>query len=234
MKLHRFFLETKIGNQEKVKIVDSNLIHQIKDVLRFSGGEEVILLDGTGIEFFGRIESVSKKDVVVFKEKVKKASKSESEKIEVHLFASITKKDKFEWVLQKATEIGVSRITPIISERTEKNKLNMDRADKIVREAAEQSERKDLPFVDEPIKLSVALKVSEETPLILDINAPRINLQKIRENKKVCIFVGPEGGWGQRDRELFDKRKVEYVSLGKNVLRAETASVAIASVLLLG
>lgn len=234
MKIHRFFLETKIGNQEKVKIVDPKLVHQIKDVLRFDGGEEVVLLDGTGIEFFGRIESVSKKDVVVFKEKVKKASKSESEKIEVHLFAAITKKDKFEWVLQKATEIGVSRITPIISERTEKNKLNMDRADKIVREAAEQSERKDLPFVDEPVKLSIALKVSEETPLILDINAPRIDLQKIRENKKLCIFVGPEGGWSQRDRELFDKRKVEYVSLGKNVLRAETASVAIASVLLLG
>jgi 16S rRNA (uracil1498-N3)-methyltransferase len=234
MKIHRFFLETKIGQQDKIKITEQNLVHQMRDVLRFSGGEKVVLLDGTGIEFFGRVESVSKKDVVVVKEKIKQVSKSETEKIEVHLFASITKKDKFEWVLQKATEIGVSRITPIISERTEKNKLNMDRADKIVREAAEQSGRIDLPFLDEPIKLSVALKVAEETPIILDINSPKIDLQKIREKKKVFVFVGPEGGWGQRDRELFDKRKVEYISLGKNVLRAETASIAIASVFLLG
>lgn len=234
MKIHRFFLQTQIGDKEKVKITEPDLVHQIRTVLRLSEGQEVVLLDGTGIEFSGRIESVSKRDVVVFKEKIKKAAKSETEKMELHLFASITKKDKFEWVLQKATELGVSRITPIISERTEKNKLNMDRADKIVREAAEQSERTDLPFLDEPIKLSVALKVAETTPLILDIHAPKINVSEIRSNKNVCVFVGPEGGWGQRDKELFDKRKVEYVSLGKNVLRAETASVAIASVLLLG
>jgi 16S rRNA (uracil1498-N3)-methyltransferase len=233
MKTHRFFLDSKIGDKDKVKISDKNIVHQIKDVLRFTGGEEVILLDGF-VEFSGRIESVSKKEVIVFKEKVKTVIDKKVEKMNLHLFASITKKDKFEWVLQKATEIGVSRITPIISERTEKNKLNMDRADKIVREAAEQSGRTDLPFLDEPTKLSIALKVAEQTPFILDINAQKIDVPKIRGQKDVCIFVGPEGGWGQRDRELFDKRKVEYISLGKNVLRAETASVSIASILLLG
>ncbi len=234
MKIHRFFLDSTIGDKDKVKITDKNIVHQIKDVLRLDAGNEVILLDGTGIEFSGRIESLNKKEVVVFKEKLKKADVKKDEKFELHIFASIMKKDNFEWVLQKATEIGVSRITPVISERTEKNKLNMDRADKIVREAAEQSGRTDLPFLDEPIKLSVALKIAEGTPLILDIHAPKINISEIRELKKVCVFVGPEGGWGQRDKELFDKRKVEYISLGKNVLRAETASVSIASVLLLG
>jgi 16S rRNA (uracil1498-N3)-methyltransferase len=234
MKIHRFFLKHKIGEQDKVRITDQDLVHQMRSVLRFEGGEEVALLDGSGVEFFGTVEVVSKKEIIVRRNKIKKPSKSETEKIEVHLFASIIKKDKFEWVLQKATEIGVDRITPVISERTEKNKLNMDRADKIVREAAEQSARTDLPFLDEPVKLSVALKVAEETPIILDINAPKIDLQKLRSQKKICVFVGPEGGWGQRDRELFDKRKVEYVSFGKNVLRAETASVAIASLLLLG
>lgn len=233
MKIHRFFLDSKIGDLGKVRISDKNIVHQIKDVLRFTGGEEVILLDGT-VEFSGRIESVSKKEVIVFKEKVKVVENKKEEKMNLHLFASITKKDKFEWVLQKATELGVSRITPIISERTEKNKLNMDRADKIVREAAEQSGRIDLPFLDEPTKLSVALKVAEQTPLILDIDAQKIDVPKIRSQKDVCVFVGPEGGWGQRDKELFDKRKVEYISLGKNVLRAETASVSIASILLLG
>jgi len=234
MKIHRFFLKNKIGEQDKVRITDQDLIHQMRSVLRFEGGEEVALLDGSGIEFLGTVEKVSKKEIFVRRNEIKKPSKSETEKIEVHLFASITKKDKFEWVLQKATEIGVARITPVISERTEKNKLNMDRADKIVREAAEQSARVDLPFLDEPVKLSIALNVADVTPIILDINAPKIDLQKIHQTKKVCVFVGPEGGWGQRDRELFDKRKVEYVSFGKNVLRAETASIAIASVLLLG
>lgn len=234
MKIHRFFLQSKIGDKDKVKITDENIVHQMRSVLRLEEGNEVILLDGTGIEFSGRIESISKKEVLVFKEKIKKADSKIDQKLELHLFASIMKKDNFEWVLQKATEIGVARITPVISERTEKNKLNMDRADKIVREAAEQSGRTDLPFLDEPIKLSVALRVALETPIILDIHAPKIDVAKLRAEKKVCIFIGPEGGWGQRDKELFDKRKVEYVSLGKNVLRAETASISIASLLLLG
>ncbi|MBP9763471.1 MAG: 16S rRNA (uracil(1498)-N(3))-methyltransferase [Candidatus Pacebacteria bacterium] len=235
MKIHRFFLESTIGDKDTVKITDQNMVHQMRDVLRLQTGDAVILLDGTGIECHGRINQIMKREIVVYKEKVEKASKKDLEnKIEVHLFASVIKKDKFEWVLQKATEIGVTRITPFISTRTEKQKLNMDRADKIVREAAEQSERKDLPFIDEPIKLSVALKLAETTPVILDINAPLINVSQLRETKKICIFIGPEGGWDPRDRELFDRRKVQYASLGKNILRAETASVAVASVLLIG
>ncbi len=235
MKIHRFFLKNKIGDREKVKITDEKIVHQMRSVLRFSGGEKVALLDGSGIEFLGQVENISKKDVTILKEKVKKNEKrNDGQKIEVHLFASIIKKDKFEWVLQKATEIGVTRITPIISARTEKNRLNMDRADKIVREAAEQSGRTDLPFLDEPIKLSVAMKVAETTPIILDIDAPKIDLEKIRETGSVAIFVGPEGGWDERDKEIFSRRDVQYVSLGKNILRAETASIAIASVLLLG
>lgn len=235
MKIHRFFLESTIGDKETVKITDQNIVHQIRDVLRLREGDPVILLDGTGIECHGRINTLMKREVVVYKEKVEKASKKDLEnKIEVHLFASVIKKDKFEWVLQKATELGVTRITPFISTRTEKQKMNVDRADKIVREAAEQSERKDLPFIDEPIKLSVALKVAETTPIVLDINAPLIKISELRETKKICVFVGPEGGWDPRDRELFDKRKVQYASLGKNILRAETASVAVASVLLIG
>lgn len=233
MKVHRFFLKNKIGDQDKLRIFDQDLVHQMRSVLRFEGGEEVVLLDGSGVEFVGNIELVSKKEIFVRRKKIINATKDAEEKLEVHLFVSIPKKDKFEWVLQKATELGVSRITPIISERTEKNKLNMDRADKIVQEAAEQSGRVDLPFLDEPIKLSVALKVADTTPLVLEIGSSRIDLQKIKSEKKVCVFIGPEGGWGARDKELFDKTKVEYVSLGKNVLRAETASIAIASVLLL-
>lgn len=233
MKVHRFFLKNKIGDQDKVRITDGDLVHQMRSVLRFVGGEEVVLLDGSGVEFVGDVEMVSKKEILVRRKKVVRAAKNLEDKIEVHLFVSIPKKDKFEWVLQKATEIGVSRITPVISERTEKNKLNMDRCDKIVQEAAEQSGRNDLPFLDEPIKLSVALKVAETTPLILEVGAPKIDLQKIKSEKKVCVFIGPEGGWGDRDKELFEKEKAEYISLGKNVLRAETASVSIASLLLL-
>lgn len=235
MKTHRFFVEQLLEGKDEIRITEQAIIHQMRDVLRLRVGDPVILLDGTGIEYHGRVKILIKKESIISKEKIKSFSnKNKINKIRVHLFASLIKKDKFEWVLQKATEIGVSRITPFISSRTEKQKIDMNRADRIIKEASEQSERIDIPFLDEPIYLAEALKVAEGTPIILDMNAPLIDVNQIRETGSVAIFVGPEGGWDEKDKILFDRRKVKYASLGTNVLRAETASIAATSLLLLG
>lgn len=235
MKTHRFFVDQLLEDKDEIRITKDAVIHQMKDVLRLRVGDPVILLDGTGIEYHGRVKILIKKESIISKEKIKSFSnKNKINKIQVHLFASLIKKDKFEWVLQKATEIGVSRITPFISTRTEKQKIDMSRADKIIREASEQSERIDIPFLDEPVSLAHALNAAESIPIILDMDAPLIDVNQLRETNSIAIFIGPEGGWDAKDKILFDKKKVQYASLGTNVLRAETASVAAASLLLLG
>lgn len=264
MKHHRFFIREKINiKSPEITLLDPSITHQMKNVLRLRKGSDVILLDGTGLEFHGRVRILTKKEVVIARnlseEKIIKDSKlneankkenrelelgSRTNKIKINLFVSLIKKDKFEWVLQKVTELGVSRITPIISERTEKQKINMERADKIVREASEQSERVDFPFVDEPISLKEAISICEtdSEPIVLDLKGEMINVTQLRQinsdnseqAKEIYIFVGPEGGWSQKDFEEFEKIKYKKVTLGKQVLRAETASVAICSLLLLG
>jgi len=232
MKQHRFFVDGQIEDADEVLLSDRSIVHQIVDVLRLRNGDPVILLDGTGIEFHGVIKSSIKKQLIISKERVKKISKTSE--VNVHLFAALIKKDKFEWVLQKATELGVTRITPIITDRTEKLSISMDRADKIVREASEQSERADVPFLDEPISLKEALSICETIPVILHLGVPRINVTQLRETQNVAVFVGPEGGFSDRDLEQFKRKHAQVVSLGEQVLRAETANVAICSLLLLG
>lgn len=232
MKQHRFFVEGHLENADEVLLTDRDVIHQMLNVLRLSNGDPVILLDGSGIEFHGVIKEQVKKNLIISKEKIKKISKTNE--VNVHLFAALVKKDKFEWVLQKATELGVTRVTPIITDRTEKMSIPMDRADKIVREAAEQSGRADIPFLDEPISLKEALRFCETTPIVLHLHAERINVTQLRETQNVAVFVGPEGGFSDRDLNQFRNAKAQVVSLGEQVLRAETASVAVCSLLLLG
>lgn len=235
MKQHRFFITQPLSDKHTLTLSDEKVIHQARNVLRLKKGDPVILLDGKNTEFHGTIAMLTKQLMKVSRAEIKKVE-VEKDKLEVHLFASLIKKDNFEWVLQKATELGVSRITPIISERTVKLKLNMDRADKIVLEAAEQSGRTDTVFLDEPITLKEALSFCETPVVALHTKADSqpINNFYGSETKKISMFVGPEGGWGERDEVLFLKKNVPFVTMGSQILRAETASVAVASLLLLG
>jgi len=164
MKTHRFFIDQNLENAGDVIITNQETIHQMKDVLRLRTGDPVILLDGMGNMLQGQIKVLMKKESIISKEKLKKVSTSS--KIKIKLCSSMIKKDKYEWVLQKATELGVTEFQPILSERTEKPNLNMDRAVKIIREAAEQSERGDLPNISDIESLEEEL-ISEPTPKTL-------------------------------------------------------------------
>ena len=154
-------------------------------------------------------------------------------KNEVILFASLIKKDKFEWVLEKCTELGVSKFIPIISERSEKKGLNIERARKIIKEASEQSERGLMPEICEPISLEDVLVDLNCEAIALHLSGERFDSSKLNNISKLGLFVGPEGGWGENDIELFKKSNVELITLGSQVLRAETASVAACAKLLL-
>lgn len=230
MKTHRFFVDSNIKLKGEITLSDREVIHQIKDVLRLKAGMEIILLDGNGTEFHGELTLVSKDGIKVNEISIKKSSNNS--KIKMNLYFAMIKKDKAEWILQKCTELGVYSFYPVISERTEKSNLNIERAEKIIKEASEQSERNDLPVLHEVVSLEDALGEAQHPVVALHMEGSKIDVSQLRDPIALSVFVGPEGGWGEKDLELFKKHDVKLVSISPNVLRAETASVAVVSKLL--
>ena len=229
MRLHRF-----IGNFNldlpTIKIAEPEMINQILKVFRLKIGDELVLADGNKNEAICRLENIDlpskqagKKYIEVFADK-KYKNKNEA-KTRVVLYCSVLKKENFEWVVQKATEVGVSEIVPIISERTVKLNLNPKRLQKIIREAAEQSGRGLVPVIRSPIILAEALKTARENcKLFFDASGKDI-FHVSCHLSHVAIFVGPEGGWTEQEKTAAQHGGCQIVSLSTLTLRAETAAV---------
>jgi len=222
MKIHRF-----IGNFDfsKPTIVfrDGELLNQIKNVLRLSIYEQVILSSGDGQEVSATIESLNK-DEVSFKIIEKKENLAESDNF-VTLYCSILKRENFELIVQKATECGVKMIVPIISDRTIKTGLKIDRLEKIIKEASEQSGRGILPKLSETVSFSEALSLSKNNDINLFFDISGEKLTKENMNNKVGIFIGPEGGWTEGEISLAKENECRIVTLGPLTLRGETAAI---------
>lgn len=161
----------------------------------------------------------------------------------VHLLLAVIKFDHYEWGLEKLTELGAARMTPVIARRTEKHLAQaaakrVERWRRIVREASQQSRRSDLPDVDDPLPLKQALaQVSAGTKLLLaeteqdnTIAAALQQRSSAAESRDVALAVGPEGGWTAEEMNLFSESRWQHVTLGPRILRAETAAIAALSV----
>jgi 16S rRNA (uracil1498-N3)-methyltransferase len=167
----------------------------------------------------------------------------------VHVLMAVFKFDHMEWGIEKATELGAARITPVLARRTEKHLAQaaikrVERWRKIVREAAQQSRRTDVPEVDEPAGLKAALDgVSAETRLLLAETEQENSLTAALQSalpahqqqgepvvRHVALAIGPEGGWTVEEMALFHESGWQAVTLGTRILRAETAAIAALSV----
>jgi 16S rRNA (uracil1498-N3)-methyltransferase len=220
---HRFFSQEKLGTKSSKHISHGPLVNQLKNVFRLSVGDKVILFDSSGFDSVAVIEGYEK-DTVSFSI-VETFLNTTKPSREIFLFASIVKKDTFEWIAQKATELGVSHIVPIMSERSEKKNLNDERLKKIIIEASEQSGRSTIPQLHEIINLESALeKFSNIQSIAWDIHAEKFVSQDLAD--VVGMYIGPEGGWTAHELELFLKHNIMTRSLGPQVLRAETAVIA--------
>lgn len=158
--------------------------------------------------------------------------------LRVHLLMAVFKFDHMEWGIEKATELGAARVTPVIARRTEKHLAQaaarrVERWRRIVREAAQQSRRSDVPAVDDPAPPKTALgMVSAERRLLLaeteQENSLRNELARgpLGENLPVALAIGPEGGWTAEEMALFSQSGWKHVTLGPRILRAETAAIA--------
>lgn len=217
-----------LAEGEEIEVKDKRIVHQLVKVLRVKEGQEIELCDGKMTEAEAEVTKVEKNGIRAEIKKVYKNTKEPSRN--ARLFCSVLKKDNFEWVAQKATEVGVKEITPIITERTVKNNLRIDRLHKIALEAAEQSGRGTVPEIREPMDFEeVAKKVDENTRKVFFHDTDATESFKIADesdgSEEIDIFIGPEGGWSEREIELANSYNMEFKGLGDLTLRAETAAV---------
>tara|TARA_X000001036_G_scaffold31638_1_gene25973 strand:+ start:636 stop:1349 length:714 start_codon:yes stop_codon:yes gene_type:complete len=200
--------------------------HYVANVMRMKRGSNINFFNKEG-EWLSEIIFLDRNRVEVkFLNKIKESSKISN----IELAICLVKKNPMETILQKATELGVSRITPIISERTEVKELNYERAQKIVIEATEQSNQLNPPKVSKAIKLKNFLeKLDSETKfLFADVNSQN-NLQKkdLEGNNLKTILIGPEGDFSPSEREsILAKANTTSFSISKNILRSDTAVIS--------
>jgi len=230
MRENRFFIESKI-EKGRVKILNKEIFHQLKNVLRKRVGERIILFNGSGVEAEAKIEKLLKDEVEVEVLKIERPKREPQ--VFVSLFCSVLKKSNFELVVQKVTEIGIKEIVPIICKNTVKTGLNFQRLEKIAKEAAEQSKRVTLPKVEKILSFEEAIEKAKsfDLKILFDISGKNFSPVK-KETKKVALFIGPEGGWDELEIELAKKENFEILNLGKLNLRSETAAI-VASFLLI-
>lgn len=229
MRLHRFIGDFNL-EQSRSKVYDEEILNQVRNVLRFKEGDRMIMADGKLNEAIVKITEVNKKFIEV--EVLEKSVNKKESGVYGILYCSILKRENFELVCQKATECGIKEIVPVISARTVKLGFKKERMEKIIREAAEQSGRGELPMLAEAMKFEPAIEKSRENDLNLffEMDSPMIGKEQIGKAGRVGIFIGPEGGWSEEELELVRSEmgknsRFKLAGLGKTTLRAETAAV---------
>ena len=221
MKLHRFIGDFDLSKSE-VEINNPELIKQIKGILRIEVGEHLVLGDGRGRQAEVMIETIERD--LITTSIVREIPNNDPEK-KVSLYLAILKKENFELAVQKAVECGVSMIIPVITERTVKTGLNATRLEKIIREASEQSERSTVPLLQKTINFENALAhgYGSEEKIIFDPESSGCNPNQ--NTKSASIFIGPEGGFSEKEIALARSAGYTVASLGPLILRGETAAV---------
>jgi len=229
MRLNRFISDFDLKGQD-LSVFDKDILNQIKNVLRLKSGNQILLADGKANEALAEIVEFGND---FFRVKLlRKESNNNEPAREVILYCSILKRENFELVVQKATEVGVAEIRPLICERTIKSGFKKERLAKIIKEAAEQSGRGVLPVLREPMDFSQAVRQAQQNNrnFLFDPSGEKLLMSDINslKQKTVGIFIGPEGGWSDFEIDLIRQREFKIMNLGKLILRAETAAIVAA------
>ncbi len=230
MSYTRLFFPENLSINFKSKL-DRSQSHYLAKVMRMKSGEVFSLFNNNG-EWLAEIIQISK-GIVEFK-LLEQYRQKENPK-QIWLAFSPIKSNYFNFMLQKATELGVTKFVPILYDRTIVRKINNERLEKIVIEASEQSNRINIPILEKLQNLKNFLnKNSKKIDLIFtDLNAKNKNLEiKKQSNKPLCIIIGPEGDFSEDERKLilnFDG--VKPIKINENILRAETAAISAISII---
>lgn len=226
MRLHRFYIKEIIGDRKEISVDSPELVHQMRKVFRIMNNETVILFDGSGFDYKGKQVDYVGTATAVFKIISREKSRFNVSR-KLYLYSAIVKKDNFEFIVEKATELGVSDIIPVLAERSEKKALNEERLLKIAIEAAEQSGRGDIPRIHGIKDLKEAVESAKNmNSIVFHTDGNSFNRQNVTRDADLAVFIGPEGGWSPAEIETFHANKIAVLCLGPQILRAETAVVA--------
>ncbi len=225
-----FYVKPKDIVSDKFKISGEEAHHIIR-VLRFKKGQEINLFDGSGQIYIGKIEEILKDEL---KGAIINKKEGKIPKIRVNLYQSIPKGERFDWLIEKAAELGVKKIIPIYTERSIVKNISaskLERWQRISLGACEQSNRADIMAVSAPLDLTEALKVLPLNSVsIIPWESENIKTFEdiVKPNKlpdEINIFIGPEGGFSNKEIEIAVSKKAIPVTLGPRILRVETAGL---------
>lgn len=230
--MHRFFVDPEILRGNRV-ILPAATAHQIRNVLRLRPGSPILVLDNSGAEYEVVLRQVDKQQVVG--EAIAKRPCPNEPSTHLTLYQALMKRDKFEWVLQKGTEVGVSQFVPVVTQHSLVQDVDIKaskqaRWHKIITEAAEQSRRGCIPELQPPQTLSQALADHPNQPgLIAWEEAKGLTLREVltggERPSHISLFIGPEGGFAAEEVEAAQAAGLQAITLGKRILRAETAAL---------
>ena len=241
--MHRFLVSPDNIQGNKITIEGDDFKH-LHQVLRLKPGDRINVFDGSGTEYEANIFSIGKSSAIA---EIKATVKSETEpEVRVTLFQGLPKGEKMDLIIQKGVELGVHRIFPVITNRTvvklnKKDSIKKtERWQRISREAAKQCRRTYVPEVTEPVTFDEALIKANtfSRALFLYENEEKKCLKEtlkcynINKIKDIALFVGPEGGFTSQEVENCKNLGYNIVGLGKRILRAETASISVLSIIM--
>ena len=244
--MYQFFVEENQMTGDRIAILGSDVNH-IKNVLRMKGGERVrVSLSDSGRSFFCVLDQISEEEVIALIQEEDEAGTELANKI--YLFQGLPKGDKMELIIQKCVELGVYEIIPVAMKNCVV-KLDAKKADSKVKRwqaisesAAKQSKRTVIPEVQMPMTWKEALKKAEELDIVLvpyenerGMEATREIIGTIKSGQSIGVFVGPEGGFAPEEIDGIAPNsldnKAHRISLGRRILRTETAGLATLSML---
>ncbi len=224
-RLPRLFVEGELSEGNTLPL-DEDSAHYLKNVLRRPDGSPLRVFNGRQGEFMAVFQAQSRKNHVL---NIGKPIRAQPEaKHEIHLVFALIKKDRLDFMIEKAVELGVTHFHPILTQQTVIRDLNEPRLRKQIAEAAEQCERLDCPQLLPLSKLENLLAIwPGDIPLFAGVERENIPVYKGEAlNRKSALLIGPEGGFSDAERELLLKNeKVKPVSFGETILRAETAAL---------
>ncbi|MBO7612138.1 MAG: 16S rRNA (uracil(1498)-N(3))-methyltransferase [Elusimicrobia bacterium] len=233
-----FYVDPK-DIKDKNFVIENEQFHYLSTVRRFSIGDEINIFDGLGNSYKARIDNIDRNSMsgIILSSKTHILPTRE-----ISLYTAIPKGERFDWLIEKAGEIGVSKIVPIIYMRSVVKELSdnkVERYKKISIAASSQSWRADIMPVYNPVNFdeAVARLASKKSTLnVLPWESEQENnifdlLKENKEIKNINIFIGPEGGFDKTEIDFALKNNFKTVTLGKNILRVETAAIVSASII---
>ncbi|MCF7874014.1 MAG: 16S rRNA (uracil(1498)-N(3))-methyltransferase [Candidatus Omnitrophica bacterium] len=240
MKRVRFYIKPELI-KKKIKIVNNNTLHKIKNVLRLSKNQNIYIFDGKGKEWKYKVKEIKKNEISI--NEIKKTKDKKEKKPLLTLGFPLTQEKKIDFILQKSTELGVSEFTPFISSRSRgasraaPTDSKIKRWQKIIIEACRQSERLWIPRINQPLALDQLIKKNADLKIV---GAPReaplhepplpllINTYK---TKNILCIVGPEGGFCEKEINNLRQNNCKPIKLSLNILRTETAAIFISGLI---